>query len=222
MMPIEVIGLSAGLKNLPPFAIDILDRAQVLIGGRKLLDLLPDHPAQRLVIASPLEAVFKKAAQAAGKGKQVVVLASGDPLFYGIGRKLVETFGRDAVNIHPNLTFVQIMAARLKEPWTKAGIISLHGRGEEPLAPVAAAREPVYIYTDPDHSPSFVGSWLESQGQPDRPLAVAEALGSERERISFVSANEAAGMEFSEPNLVLARPQGDGGLAHRGVGSGDD
>jgi len=210
MRPIDLVGLGPSPEGLPPSSAGVVARAQVLVGGRKLLDLFPDHPARRIVIASPLELVLAETARAAAEDLRVVVLASGDPLFYGIGPRLVAALGRDSVNVHPNLTWVQVLAARLKESWAEAMVISLHGRGEEPLALAAGSREPVYVYTDPERSPAFVGAWLESLGQPHRPLVVAEALGREEERISSLSAREAAEMEFAEPNLVLIRPLPDG------------
>ena len=85
--------------------------------------------------------------------KRVVVLASGDPNFYGVGPLVVRVLGAEHVVIHPNLTAVQTACARLRMPWQDATVISLHGRTWEHLAAALGQPGPLLIYTDPAHTP---------------------------------------------------------------------
>src|SRR6185437_2764626 len=68
-------------------------------------------------------------------GRKAVVLASGDPLFYGIGRLLLETFPREQLLFLPHISSVQLAFARIKETWDDACIVSLHGRPMQSLLP---------------------------------------------------------------------------------------
>ena len=75
--------------------------------------------------------------------KRVVVLASGDPNFYGVGPLVVRVLGAEHVVIHPNLTAMQTACARLRMPWQDATVVSLHGRSWEHLAAVLGQPGPL-------------------------------------------------------------------------------
>lgn len=206
MIPIEVIGLGSGPADMNPATAKLIAQAEVLVGGRRLLALYPDHPAERLTITKGLDQVIAEIKDRALEGRKVVVLASGDPGFYGIGQRLVGSLGQEYVNVHPNLTMVQILASKLKLAWEEALVISLHGRGIETLDILDEIDRPVFIYTDPVHSPTLIGRWLSDRGQPQRRLVVAEEIGLPEERMTELSALEASGREFKTLNLVLIKP----------------
>ena len=65
------------------------------------------------------------------EGKRVVVLASGDPLYFGIGSYLARNMGAENVRIYPNITSVAAAFARLGEPWQDVPLVSLHGRRQD-------------------------------------------------------------------------------------------
>ena len=114
-------------EDLTPKVREILRKAQVLVGGRRLLDYFPEHPAKQIVLGKDPESTLAQLPALALK-LRVVVLASGDPNFYGVGPLVVKVLGADHVVIHPNLTAVQAACARLKLAWQDATVISLHGR----------------------------------------------------------------------------------------------
>ncbi|MBF0507048.1 MAG: precorrin-6y C5,15-methyltransferase (decarboxylating) subunit CbiE [Nitrospirae bacterium] len=151
------------------------------------------------------------------KTKRVVLIASGDPLFSGIGRRAIDEFGKDAVEIVPELSSIQMAFSRIKEPWDDAFLISLHG-GPDPAKrrrlpyemqdiPFLVERHnKVAILTDRENNPAeiakAVGMSHVSHGLPPI-FYVCERLGYEDEKITIGPPEEIAGLSFSEPNVVI-------------------
>ncbi|MFZ5997112.1 MAG: precorrin-6y C5,15-methyltransferase (decarboxylating) subunit CbiE [Nitrospirota bacterium] len=151
------------------------------------------------------------------KTEKVVLLASGDPMFFGIGRRAVKEFGKDAVEIIPELSSIQIAFARIKEAWDDAFLMSLHGGPD----PVKRRRLPytiddipsllqhynkLAILTDKENNPSVIAGFLASaisDQQSEIKMHVGEKLGYPDERITEGTPGEIAGMTFSEPNVVI-------------------
>ncbi len=92
MIPVHIIGLGMSPDDLTPKALQLIETAEVLAGGRRHLDYFASHRGERIVVGGDLTGALK-AIQEAAAGRQVVVLASGDPNFYGIGRRLTEFLG---------------------------------------------------------------------------------------------------------------------------------
>ncbi len=212
MKVVEVVGLGLGPADVTPRLRAVIDKARVLAGGARLLDWFPDHPARRLVLGGGLDAWLDQVASVVEEG--VVVLASGDPGFFGIGARLVKRLGPKRVVIHPNLTAMQAAFARLKLPWQAAALVSLHGRPEGAWLDLWAAlyrHDLVGVYTDPVRGPALLARALLARGQEFWRLAVLEDLGGENERVGWFSLEEAARGEFSPLNLVVlervARPE---------------
>ena len=138
---------------------------------------------------------------------RVVVLASGDPNFYGVGPLVVKVLGAENVVVHPNVTAVQAACARLKLAWQDAVVVSLHGRAwtnlEEALNRGA---QKVIVYTDPEHTPAAIARYLLERGQGEARLCVLEDLGQKAERLTWLSPQEAREREFSPLNLVVILP----------------
>ncbi len=202
MIPIQVVGLGMSPADVMPRARDIIQEAQVLVGGRRLLAYFSDHPAVKIVLGKdPGDTILGLMELA--RDRRVVVLASGDPNFYGIGPLVVRLLGPENVAIHPNITAVQAAAARLKAPWHEARVVSLHGRGWEPLE--AALDEPdlLFIYTDSVHTPGAIARRLLESGRTGVRFCVLEDLGQETERFAWLSLEEAARRTFSPLNVVV-------------------
>ena len=199
-----LIGLGLGPGDLGPRAAKALERAQVLAGGRRLLDLLADHPGQRIVLKGDLASWLDRVAEAAGEGR-VAVLASGDPLFFGIGRRLLERLGPDRVEVFPNITSIQAGFAALKEPWDGVEIVSLHGRDGQGLWAALARAERVALLTDPSNTPAALARELLDRGQAGWRMSVLEDLGQADQRIGEYSLEAAASVEFSPLNVVVLR-----------------
>jgi precorrin-6B C5,15-methyltransferase / cobalt-precorrin-6B C5,C15-methyltransferase len=206
MIPVQVVGLGMSPADLTPRAREIIREAQVLVGGRRLLDYFPEHRCMKIPLGRDPEGTLKQLA-ALAETRRVVVLASGDPNFYGVGPLLVKILGAEQVVIHPNLTAVQTACARLRMPWQDATVISLHGRSWEHLAAGLRHPGPILIYTDPTHPPGEIARFLLSWGLSQARFCVLEDLGQDTERITWMSLKEARDREFSPLNLVVVMPE---------------
>jgi precorrin-6Y C5,15-methyltransferase (decarboxylating) len=204
MIPVQVVGLGMSLADLTPGAREIIQEAQVLVGGRRLLEYFPEHPAMKIPLGKEPEGTLRQLAPLA-ETRRVVVLASGDPNFYGVGPLVVRVLGAEQVVIHPNLTAVQTACARLRMSWQDATVVSLHGRGWEPLEAALGKPGPLVIYTDPDHSPGEIARFLQARGLTQARVCVLEDLGQSTERITWLSLAEVQERAFSPLNLVVVR-----------------
>ena len=189
-------------EDLTPRALEIIREAQVLVGGRRLLGYFPEHPAQKITLGKDPEATLAQI-PALAANKRVVVLASGDPNFYGVAPLVVKLLGADRVVVHPNITAVQAACARLKIAWQDARIISLHGRTWEVLEEALNRADKLIVYTDPEHTPGAIARLLLERGLGEARLCVLEDLGQETERLTRLSPQEVREREFSPLNMVV-------------------
>jgi len=214
MIPVQVVGWGMSPEDLTPKVREIIRKAQVLVAGRRLLDYFPDHPGKQILLGKDPEAALAQLPALAAK-LRVVVLASGDPNFYGVGPLVVQVLGAENVVVHPNVTAVQAASARLKLAWQDAVVVSLHGRTwtnlEEALNRGA---QKVMVYTDPVHTPGAIARFLLARGQSAR-LCVLENLGQATERLTWLSPQEAGEREFSPLNLVVILPGVEAAAAAR-------
>jgi precorrin-6Y C5,15-methyltransferase (decarboxylating) len=182
----------------------LIEQADVLVGGKRLLDEFPESTAEKKPITSDLKGVIdfiKHRMQAA----QVVVLASGDPLFYGIGKRLTHALGPDNVEIHPNVSSIAAAFARIKTSWEDAVILSLHGRkNTNVLLDALRSADKVAVLTDPAQHPGRLAALCRKNDLGRFRICVLERLGSGSERIQwFAPTDDLEGERFQEPNLVV-------------------
>ncbi len=202
MIPVQVVGLGMSPADLTPSALKIIQEAQVLVGGKRILDYFPMHPAEKIPLGKDPERILRKL-PALAQDRRVVVLASGDPNFYGVGPLVVEVLGADNVIIHPNITAIQTAAARLLMPWHQAQVVSLHGRDWQYLTDALTKSGLLFIYTDPVHTPGAIAQRLLDWGLTHCRLCILENLGQENERFAWLTLEEAVGRVFSPLNLVV-------------------
>ncbi|WP_200301344.1 precorrin-6y C5,15-methyltransferase (decarboxylating) subunit CbiE [Streptomyces adelaidensis] len=206
---ITVIGTGTGAP-LPPDAEAVLAEAALVVGGRRHLEAarLPES-AERVVLgplAPALDAIEKYAEgdeeRQDGAGR-VVVLASGDPGFFGIVRALAERFGAAALDVRPGVSSVATAFARLGLTWDDAVVVSAHGREPRTALNVCRARPKVAVLTGPGAGPAELGAGLVA-AEARRVLVVASALGDpERERVERVTPAEAAGRDWGAAVSVV-------------------
>ncbi|GAB6037255.1 hypothetical protein JCM15519_18140 [Fundidesulfovibrio butyratiphilus] len=222
MPPIDVIGLGQSRVPATDQARQALARASALCAGKRLLAWFPDHPARKLPLNAPLDAALDALADARDQGDRVCVLTGGDPLFYGLGARLLERFGPEALRFHPATTTLQAAAARLKIPWQDLPVVSLHGRqGPGPLLAALSRSGACAVYTDPANSPDVLAKLFLNQGMDAAELAVCEDLGEPHEQVRLLGAADAARMRFSSLNFVVALSGADAQASPR-LGRPDD
>ncbi|MFF0751315.1 precorrin-6y C5,15-methyltransferase (decarboxylating) subunit CbiE [Streptomyces sp. NPDC004267] len=182
---ISVVGIGAdGWDGLPEASRRTLRAAEVLIGGPRQLDLLPaaDCPGTRVAWPRPLLPAVP-GLLAAHEGRRVAVLASGDPMFYGIGRTLAALAGPGRLRVQPHPSSVSYACARLGWPLDATETVSLVAR---PLDTLTAAlhdgRRLLLLGEDAD-TPARVAALLRERGWGATRIRVLEQLGGPAERI---------------------------------------
>lgn len=180
-----------------------------LIVCSKRLESYLHEPSAEVFSITPLNEAFEKIAAALSTGK-VAVLASGDPLFFGIGNKIIEHFGNEKVQVYPALSSLQEAFARFRIPWSDATIVSLHGRRENNIPGLLLRQGKTFVFTDNSNNPDIIArtllDYLDGIGavkiRTEIVMHVAENLGMENERISCGSLPEIATMKFSDLNVL--------------------
>lgn len=216
MTPIQVVGIGLdGREGLSPRLLQMIDQAAVLVGSPRHLSYFPDGLAETWVLGD-LKATLDRLRhwlEAANSGI-AVVLASGDPLFFGLGRLLLDYLPAESLTFHPHLSAVQLAFSRLKLPWQGATLISAHGRSTEELATALRRGDAlIAVLTDPTHSPAVLGQLILTLGLPyGYRLTVCENLGDDAETIYPLTPETVAGKTFAALNVVVLQRQYEAGL----------
>jgi precorrin-6Y C5,15-methyltransferase (decarboxylating) len=206
---LTVVGVDGG--PLPPGATEALAGAEVVAGGRRHLASVPLPAAAERIELGPVEPALEKLV-----GRPAVVLASGDPGFFGIVRLLRER-GLSPL-VLPARSSLALLFARIGRPWDDVAVVSAHGRDLGPAVNVCRARAATAVLTAPGAGPAEIGAALE--GWP-RTLVVGEDLGGPAERITTLPAAEAAGRDW-HPLTVVACFRDPSGVPARGWRAGGD
>ncbi|MFF3983055.1 precorrin-6y C5,15-methyltransferase (decarboxylating) subunit CbiE [Streptomyces sp. NPDC001797] len=193
---ITVVGTGTGAP-LPP---GVLAGARLVVGGRRHLAAAPVPEDAERVVLGPLAPALDVVGRHRDKGHRVVVLASGDPGFFGIVRALAERFGAAALDVRPGVSSVAAAFARLGLPWDDAVVVSAHGRELRTAVHACRAHPKVAVLTGPGAGPAELGAAVPQ----DRLLVVASALGDpERERVERVTPAEAAARDWGTAVSVV-------------------
>jgi precorrin-6Y C5,15-methyltransferase (decarboxylating) len=143
--------------------------------------------------------------------KRMVVLASGDPSFFGIARYLTDRLGGNTVDIIPNVSAMQLAFARIKESWEDAVFVSVHSRPVEDIVNTVCLNNKVGVFTDNKHTPADIARVLLEHGVDGYRAYVCQDLGSKEEKIVKTDLKGLCKMKFSPLNvLILLREQSKG------------
>jgi precorrin-6B C5,15-methyltransferase / cobalt-precorrin-6B C5,C15-methyltransferase len=192
---ITVIGLDGGPSS--PEAESLLGEAALVVGGSRRLEILGIEPERAAVLKGDLSEALGRIADTDGP---IVVLASGDPGFFGIVRLLAERFGVESLRVLPASSSVALAFARAGLPWDDAVTVSAHGRDPRCAVNVCRARPKVAVLTSPEFGPAELARELVGW---ERAFFVAERLGEPDERVFRGESATIAGMEWRHPNVVL-------------------
>lgn len=212
MSEIFVIGLNASGPTSEQ--LKLLHRSSTIISSKRLAALVPQVSAAFLPV-TPLHTAIE-AMENGLKTGNVAVLASGDPLFFGIARRLIAHFGSEKVSIFPALSSMQQAFARFRIPWDDVTFVSLHGRQHRHIAGRLLAHHKTFVFTDSNNSPDKIAkeiiSYFKLIGErkllQQLSLYVAENIGAEDERISSGTLDEIAALHYSDLNvLCIMQPE---------------
>jgi precorrin-6Y C5,15-methyltransferase (decarboxylating) len=207
--PITVIGMDD--RPMAPVALDRLVAATLIAGGARHLEAVQLPDAARRITLGNVSTALDALTTHQSAGASGVVLASGDPGFFGIVRLLRER--AVPIEVFPAVSSIATLCARAGVSWDDAMVISAHGRGDAGLrraVNTCRALQKVAILTAPGHGPAEIGAALEHY---PRTLVIGEQLGTPNERVTSCRPQEAAARSWSEPNavLVLGVPAGGKG-----------
>jgi precorrin-6B C5,15-methyltransferase / cobalt-precorrin-6B C5,C15-methyltransferase len=193
---LEVIGIGLdGTTGLSENVKRLIESAAILVGSDRHLSYFPTHPAKKIVLGNFLEAieVIKQHLE-----ENIVVLVTGDPLFFGLGRLLLEKLPSEQLRFHPHLTSVQLAFNRLKVPWQDAKIISVHGRSLDKLMPLLQQGvEKIAILTDDKNNPSAIARFYQELDLPTPyDFLICENLGGSNEKVTHFAATEISKLAF--------------------------
>jgi precorrin-6Y C5,15-methyltransferase (decarboxylating) len=200
---VAVVGLGVSPDDLSERQREVIHGADLLVGGRRHLSFFRGLGVHTLEIDRNLGALVEEIENRM-EAQKVVVLASGDPLFYGIGAFLIRRLGRQRVRLYSNATAASAAFARIGEPWRQAAVLSLHGRCGQPELLTALREKPlVAVYTDPQNTPAQVARLLLARGVDDVDMCVCEDMGLPTEKIRWLDLEQAAENRFSDLNVVI-------------------
>jgi len=201
---VTVIGIGDdGCKGLTSRAMDAVARAAWLVGGERQLAFFPEFGGERIVLKDGISAALERVAAVAAES-HVCVLASGDPMFFGIGSLVVRAVGAEHVDIIPQPSAAQWAFARAGMKWDDAGFISLHGRPRRGFLTRLKRHAKVALFTDEDNSPPRLAAHMAEHGETGWTAWVCENLAGPGERVRrFDVAELAAAADIGPLNVLL-------------------
>jgi precorrin-6Y C5,15-methyltransferase (decarboxylating) len=202
-MKFIVIGITDNPQPwFPPEVLEIIKQGKVFSGGRRhheiVAPLLPEG-AEWIDITAPLDAVFKL------YHDEVVVFASGDPLFFGFANTIKRKMPDAEMVLYPLFNSLQMLAHRLMMPYHDMHIVSLTGRPWPEFDKALIERtEMIGILTDREHTPAAIAQRMLEYGYANYTMHVGEHLGNpSKERVTTLTLEEAAKRDFEHPNCVI-------------------
>lgn len=202
---IKLIGIGDnGQESLLPQYAQWIEESEVLVGGERLLAFFPHYQGEKVVIKGGLQALVERLQN---ETRPTIVLASGDPLFYGIGSYLSSKIN---IEVYPYLSSTQLAFAKMGESWQDAYLVSVHGRSMKGLAQRMDGKAKVALLTDAENSPNHIAEYLLSFGMTEYRAFVAENLQGENEKTGWYELEEMVDLEFSPLNVVILKKVSNG------------
>lgn len=201
--PVIVIGVGVdGLDSLSRQAREWIDRADQLWGSERLLMLFPEFSGTRVTLARDIAGVLQTL-KTRQEDEHIVLLASGDPCFFGLGSTLLRILPPAEVVLIPQVSTLQIAFARARLSWHDAHLTSAHARPLAEVIGLARRFRKLGILTDPQHTPALLAEKLLAAGIPDCRAIVGENLGEAREAITETQLSGLIGRTFSDLNVLM-------------------
>ncbi|MFP6692884.1 MAG: precorrin-6y C5,15-methyltransferase (decarboxylating) subunit CbiE [Pirellulales bacterium] len=203
---INIVGIGDdGIEGLTASARRLVEEADLLVGEEATLAL--GAAAEKFVIGGNLDAAVERIT--AKSGERIVVLASGDPLFYGFARFLCDRLGKDRFEVLPHVSSMQLAFARVKESWEEAYLTNLASHSLESVVDKIRIMDKIGLFTTDTCTPAAVAASLVDQGIDYFFAYVCENLGSPDERVTKGELSDLAGQTFAPLNVMILIRQPD-------------
>ena len=218
-MKFIVIGITDNPNPwFPPEVIEIIRQGRVFSGGKRhheiVASLLPAD-AQWIDITVPLDDVFaqyislrstfRSLCTFRSKTSDIIVFASGDPLFFGFANTIKRKMPEAEIVVYPTFNSLQMLAHRLVMPYHDMRVVSLTGRPWPEFDRALIERsEKIGVLTDKEHTPAAIAQRMLDYGYTDYTMYVGEHLGNpELEKVTTLSLEETTQRNFAMPNCVI-------------------
>lgn len=205
---IYVIGIGIeGRDGLGKRAAAIIDNAGLIVAGARHLEDFRDSSAQKVIIKTPLESAAKAIEKFQLKSREdVAIIATGDPLLFGIADFILKRFERRDVAVIPGVSVVQSAFARIKESMNGVTILSVHSAKEEigAFAQRAARFDKLAVFTSPQNSPASIAAALIGCNAHYDDVYVVESLGMNGEKVIKTTLEKVVRIKkFAQLNLMI-------------------
>jgi precorrin-6Y C5,15-methyltransferase (decarboxylating) len=177
---LHIIGIGEdGLDGLTPISRAVIKDAEVIIGGERHHTLAPTSNAERIAWPSPFGTLLETLHDL--RGKRVVVLATGDPLWYSVGARLGREIGHHEITYHPQLSAFQLASARMG--WSMADLetLTVHGRPKEQMIAFIQPGARLLILTTGAETPAQIATLLKERGFGQSRISVLAHMGGPSE-----------------------------------------
>lgn len=206
---ISVVGIGAdGWEGLSPHGRQAVRGAEVVLGGRRHLTMLPPVTATTVPWPSPLLERLPGLLEEYA-GRRVVVLASGDPLVSGIGTTLIALLGADAVEVIPTVSSVSLARARMGWSAESVDVVSVVGRDPRVLTRLVTPGRRLIVLSSDGATPAALAQLLVELGYGSSPMTVLSDLGSAAERRRDLPAAAWCAEESPRLNVVCIQATPD-------------
>ncbi len=217
---LTIVGLGEdGLDGLPPASRKALQDAEIVMGAARHLSLLPD--LSQNTIPWPVPFVDGIPKLMALRGKQVVVLASGDPFWHGAGTRLTKDLPSSEWQCLPIASVMSLAAAALGWPLERTVTFGLHAAPFARLRPHLADKQRAIVTLRYGPAVADFARWLSDLGFGHSQMHICEALGGPRERIRSFTADDAMPQDIQHPVCVAIDVVGPGNTLSQASGQDD-
>ena len=203
---IYILGIGDdGLEGLTASARQLVESADLVMGEE--LALARCDVGTKYPIGGDLDVAVTRLNER--PDERIVVLASGDPLFYGFARYLCDRLGKDRFEVIPHVSSMQLAFARVKESWEEAYLTNLATHSLEGVVEKIRVMDKVGLFTTQETPPAAVAQALLDQGIDYFSVYVCENLGSPDERVTKAELSELTGQQFAPLNVMILVRQPD-------------
>jgi precorrin-6Y C5,15-methyltransferase (decarboxylating) len=198
---ILIIGVGDdGAEGLTKQAADFVNAAEVLVGSSGMLAKFPGFAGRKETVGPDLDRLANVLDVST---QSTVVLAGGDPLFYGTARFLCDRLGKDRFDVLPHVSSMQLAFARVKESWDEAYLTNLASQPLERVIDRIRSAEKVGVFTSDEIPPARLAEELLSKGISYFTVYVCENLGSPDERVTRCALADIVNQRFSPLNVMV-------------------
>ena len=180
---LSIVGLGeGGWAELPALGRGLVEAAELVVGGERHLAMLPKTiRAERSTWATPLRLTVEEILRR--RGRPVAVLATGDPMHYGVGVTLARAVAGDEILILPTVSAFSLAAARLGWSLAECECLTLHGRPLEKLGGFLTRGARLLLLSHDGSTPAKVAAELTRKGWGPSRLVVLEHMAGAHERV---------------------------------------